>query len=103
MSFPFGRWVWIDRLPDEPLVAFVYLDQHAGPSAKGGLGTDANVATMPTRTIRLPGMTVRELTEDEVRVRKLPAQPEWLRHYGPQPAADAPWRHDPLLAGKFLP
>ncbi len=103
MSFPFGRWVWIDRLPDEPLVAFVYLDPHAGPSAKGGLGTDTNVATMPTRTIRLAGLTVRELTDDEVRVRKLPAHPEWLRHYGTQPAADAPWRHDPLLTGKFHP
>jgi hypothetical protein len=104
MAFPFGRWVWIDRLPDEPFVAFVYLDRHAGPSAKGGLPTEPDVATMPSRTIRLsPQLSLRELTADEVRVRKLPARPVWLDHYGPQPDPDAPWRKDPLLADKFHP
>lgn len=103
MSFPFGRWVWIDRLPDEPLIAFVYQDPHAGPSAKGGLASDPNLVTMPSRTVRLTGMTVRELTDEEVRVRKLPARPAWVEQYGPQPNPDAPWRHDPLLAGKFHP
>ena len=102
MAFPFGRWVMIERLPEEPIVAFVYLDQHAGPSAKGGLESEAQLATMPSRTIRLSAQTqVRELTEDEVRARKLPAAPSWLASFGPQPAADAPWRNDPYLRGKF--
>ena len=38
-----------------------------------------------------------------MRVRKLPERPAWLDHYGPQPNAEAPWRTDPLLAGKFHP
>jgi len=103
MAFPFGRWVWIDRLPDEPILAFVYLDQHAGPSAKGGLASDPNLATMPSRTVRLAGMDVRELSDHEVRERNLPERPAWLDHYGPQPDAEAPWRTDPLLEGKFHP
>jgi hypothetical protein len=103
VALPFGRWVWIDRLPDEPMIAFVYLDQHAGPSAKGGLAGEQNLATMPSRTVRLAGVTVRELSDEEVRVRKLPERPAWLDSYGPQPDADAPWRNDPLLAGQFHP
>jgi hypothetical protein len=105
MALPFGRWVWIDRLPDEPIIAFVYLDPHAGPSAKGGLASEANLATMPSRTVRLSGggVSVRELGDHEVRERKLPARPAWVEHYGPQPDPDAPWRRDPLLAEKFHP
>lgn len=104
MAFPFGRWVMIDRLPEEPIVAFVYLDQHAGPSAKGGLDSEAQLATMPSRTVRLsPQTALRELTDDEVRSRKLPAKPAWLSSFGPQPTRDAPWRNDPHLAGKFHP
>lgn len=105
MAFPFGRWVMIERLPEEPIVAFVYLDQHAGPSAKGGLESEARqLAEMPSRTIRLSPQTVlRELTEEEVAARKLPAAPGWLAVYGAQPTVTAPWRTDPLLAGKFHP
>ncbi len=46
-------------------------------------------------------MTLHELDDAEVAARKLPAQPGWLASYGPQPLADAPWRHDPNLTGKF--
>jgi len=41
----------IDRLSDEPVIAFVYLDAHVGPSVKGGLasqhdlGRDAGPST----------------------------------------------------------
>lgn len=105
MAFPFGRWVMIDRLPEEPIVAFVYLDQHAGPSAKGGLESESRqLATMPSRTVRLsPQTNLRELTDDEITARKLPSQPSWLTSFGPQPTANAPWRTDPHLAGKFHP
>ena len=103
MAFPFGRWVMIDRLPEEPIVAFVYLDQHAGPSAKGGLESESRqLAAMPSRTIRLsPQTNLRELTDEEVAARKLPAAPSWLGTFGPQPTATAPWRSDPYLEGKF--
>jgi hypothetical protein len=109
VTLPFGRWVSIDGLPGEPIIAFVYLDPDAGPSAKGGHPSDPNLATRPTLTVRLGigGMTMHELSDDDVRTRKLPARPEWLVHYGPQPDAAAPWRapwlSDPLLAGKFHP
>ena len=102
MSYPFGSWVMIDRLPDEPIVAFVYLDAHAGPSAKGGLASERDLARMPSRTIRLSSETaVRELSPDEIAAYRLPAAPDWLRSYGPQPAPQSPWHRDPLLAGKF--
>jgi hypothetical protein len=102
MAYPFGRWVLIDRMPEEPVIAFVYLDAHAGPSAKGGLASDMNLATMPSRTVRLsPTVKLSELDDAECAARKLPANPTWLSHYGPQPLADAPWRHDPNMRGKF--
>jgi hypothetical protein len=104
VSYPFGRWVFIDRLPDEPVIAFVYLDRHAGPSAKGGLASDHNLATMPTRTVRLSTtMSIRPLAADDVALRRLPARPDWVVGYGPQPDPDSPWHHDPLLVGKFHP
>src|SRR5437870_5758866 len=94
----------IDRLPEEPIVAFVYLDAHAGPSAKGGLESESQLATMPSRTVRLSAQTaLRELTDAEVAARKLPVPPPWLEHYGPQPDAGSAWRRDPLLAKHFHP
>lgn len=102
VSFPFGKWVLIDRMPEEPVIAFVYLDQRAGPSAKGGLASELNLATMPSRTIRLSATTaLSELSVSEVHARNLPAQPEWLAHYGKQPDPESAWHRDPLLAGKF--
>jgi hypothetical protein len=102
MSYPFGSWVMIDRLPDEPIIAFVYLDPRAGPSAKGGLASDRELVRMPTRTLRLSNETLlRELAPDEVAAYRLPAQPDWLRTFGPQPAPQSPWHRDPLLTGKF--
>ncbi len=102
MGYPFGRWVMIDRFPDEPVIAFVYLDQRAGPSAKGGLASERDLATMPSRTVRLaPQLQLTEMTDAEVAARMLPARPAWLDHYGPQPDPESPWHRDPLLAGKF--
>ncbi len=51
VSYPFVSWMMIDRLSDEPVIAFVYLDAHVGPSVKGGLasqhdlGRDAGPST----------------------------------------------------------
>src|SRR5262245_25252322 len=73
VPFPFGRWVMIDRFPEEPVIGFVYLDPRAGPSAKGGLASETQLATMPSRTVRLtPEMTLTELSGPEVHARKLP-------------------------------
>ena len=57
---------------------------------------------MPSRTLRLSNDTpLRELGPDEVAAYRLPAQPDWLRQYGAQPAPQSPWHRDPLLTGKF--
>lgn len=102
MVFPFGRWVLIDRFPDEPLIGFVYLDPRAGASAKGALAGDAQIATMPTRTVRLTAQTrLHELSPGEVRARNLPDTPPWLAQYGKQPDPESAWHRDPLLVGKF--
>jgi hypothetical protein len=104
MAYPFGRWVVIDRLPEEPIIAFVYLDHRAGPSAKGGHASDRNLAAMPLITVRLTlSMHLTELSPAEVAAHKLPAKPPWLDGYGKQPDPDAPWHKDPLLAGHFHP
>ncbi len=92
----------IDRLPDEPVIAFVYLDTHAGPSAKGGLASQHDLAAMPSRTIRLsPQVALRELSPAELVARQLPPRPSWLEHYGPQPDLQSPWHKDPLLRDTF--
>jgi hypothetical protein len=102
MAYPFGRWVVIDRLPDEPIIAFVYLDHRAGPSAKGGHASDRNIAQMPLITVRLsPNIHLTELSPAEVAAHKLPDRPQWLDAYGKQPDPESPWHRDPLLAGKF--
>jgi hypothetical protein len=102
MRFPFGKWVMMERLPDEPIIAFVYLDPHAGPSAKGGFASEANLATMPSRTIRISAQVpLVELTPSETHARQLPDHPPWLSHYGRQPDPESAWHRDPLLDGKF--
>ncbi len=102
MVYPFGKWVLIDRAPEEPVIAFVYLDQRAGPSAKGGLASELQIATMPSRTIRLSADTkISELSESEVHARKLPPKPDWVAMYGKQPDPESAWHRDPLLAGQF--
>jgi hypothetical protein len=106
VALPFGRWVSIDRLTTESIIAYVYLDPQAGPSAKGALASEPDPATRTSHTVRLSDVTtrhMRELSDEEVRARKLPAQPPWLVHFGPQPDPSAPWRLDPLLAPGFHP
>ncbi|HVV88591.1 MAG TPA: hypothetical protein VHE35_36355, partial [Kofleriaceae bacterium] len=98
------RWILLE-LPDppweggEPFVGLVYVDAQAGLSAKGWRAS----APLDDRlTVRLPiGVPGRVLADDEVAARGLPAAPDWLEAYGPQPPLDAPWRHDPALIGRL--
>lgn len=100
---------WVElALPEPPwttgaaFVGFVYLDAEAGMSAKGGPSDDPGLATAPRLTVRLPiGVPSRILDDAEVQARGLPAAPPWLAGFGAQPMADAPWRRDPVLVGKF--
>ncbi len=102
---------WVElQLPEppwaepEPFVGLVYLDAEAGLSAKGGRAGDPTAAEQPSLTVRLPiGVPGRVLSAEEVAARALPAAPGWLHHFGPQPPADAAWRTDPALRGRFHP
>ena len=107
-SAAFLRWVLVDLPPtfgpsDEPFLGFVYMDR-SGLSVRGGRPSDPEVAERPSVTIRLPMEAPgRILADEDVAARGLPAQPGWLRHFGAQPPAEAPWRVDPELAGRFEP
>jgi len=52
---PLGRWVWMElpwELKDR-FLGYVYLDPTAGLSAKGGPESAAQIAELPTYTVRL--------------------------------------------------
>jgi hypothetical protein len=102
-----GHWVEL-ALPEPPwqttsaFVGFAYLDPDAGMSAKGGASDDPEIARAPSLTVRIPiGVPSRVLRDDEVAARRLPVVPAWIDQFGPQPRTDAPWRRDPILAGRW--
>ena len=101
---PLGRWVWME-LPwelEERFLGYAYFDPVAGPSAKGGPESAAQIAELPTWTVRLSlPLPIQLLTPEEISERALPLTPPWLHHYGPQPDPDAAWRKDPDLDGRF--
>lgn len=100
LSLPEPPWTEL-----EPFVGFVFLDPAGGLTARGGRAGDlAGAAAQPSLTVRLPiGVPGRVLADAEARDRGLPAAPPWLASAGPQPIADAPWRADPALRGRFHP
>jgi hypothetical protein len=104
VAIPFGRWILME-IPWEDngrFLGFVYLDPSAGPSAKGGPESAAQLAEAPTNTVRLPmPYPIQILSPDQVAQRGLPVPPPWLRYFGPQPDANAAWRNEPDLAGRF--
>jgi hypothetical protein len=98
------RWILLD-LPEppwpeaEPFVGLVYLDGEEGLSARGWRAGAPDGGAL---TVRLPiGVPGRVLTDEDASARGLPATPAWLAGLGPQPATDAPWRHDPALLGRL--
>jgi hypothetical protein len=96
-----GHWVRL-TLMDRAVLGFVYFDPGAGLSARGWLGARSGP---PNVTVRLPdpAAQVVALASAEVESLGLPAVPDWLGVYGPQPSAQAPWRSDPHLRGRFHP
>jgi hypothetical protein len=94
-----GNWVEL-QVPwehSEPFVGYVYMDSDAGLSAKGDR---AGSQPLGTCIVRLPmPFPWRVLDSAEISNAGLPAVPEWLKHYGPQPDIKAPWRSDPIMLG----
>ncbi len=100
------RWIQLELVEPpwgdaEPFVGLVYLDGQAGLSARGWRASAPEDGAL---VVRLPiGVPSRVLPDDEVAARGLPAAPDWLAAHEPQPPVDAPWRHDPVLIGRFHP
>lgn len=94
-----GRWVRFElaQVKPGPWLGFVYFDAQAGLSIKGG-PESSDLIELPAYTIRLPIELKWSIVDHrEAEALRLPAVPSWLRHYGPQPSADALWRQDPDL------
>ncbi len=95
---PLNAWVRIPLPHFGEVIAFAYVDPQAGISAKGGPEGSAYNAVTVRYPVSAPWIA---LDEAERRRLALPDVPDWLHFYGPQPAADRPWRTDPLLRARF--
>ena len=93
-----GAWMLITGLHAGPLIGFTYVDREHGLCAKGGPPDQDDLGTRPSVTIRTlpwPNLQWRFLSADEVARLQLPALPDWVRFYGPQPQPGITW--DPLV------
>jgi tetratricopeptide (TPR) repeat protein len=94
-----GTWIRMSGFGAKDLICFTYVDPAKGLCAKGGQPDDPDLAERPTDTIhslsRWPALRWHALDSDDIERSGLPAQPTWLRSYGPQPHPDATW--DPQL------
>lgn len=105
--WPVGVWVRLSLSNYPNAIWFTYVDPQAGFSA----ATDflKGLESSPEHCIaRLPqqGVTCEPLSDEEILGLSLPAKPDWLRHYGPQPPPGTlygTWRTDQRLKGKFHP
>lgn len=84
------RWMWMTGMGG-PFLVFYYVDQMAGPSAKGDHVSDPPTAKeleavleAPEHTFRDPvGMGARMLSAAELAAIKLPRRPSWLDTFEP--------------------
>lgn len=109
---PVGVWVTAGEH-----AAFTYVDPSAGLSMGADLPLPPELAAAFVEGEAPPSMhtvarlswkspSMRVLSQEEIVARGLPAVPEWLSDYGPQPPAGtlwAAWRLDPRLWGRFHP
>ncbi|MGA2363093.1 MAG: hypothetical protein ABSG73_11615 [Candidatus Aminicenantales bacterium] len=105
--WPAGVWVRLDLANFPNHIWFTYIDPEAGFSA-GSDGPERSDAPKVSIVARPPwtGITCIPLSDEEVSALSLPAKPDWLQFYGPQPQPGSlwgTWRNDPGLKGKFHP
>ncbi len=87
------RWVWIPDADGGRVLAFVYIDKVAGPSAKGAaVGTPPTAEQVqravdePDRTFRQPSnFRAMPLRAEEVLRLGLPKTPPWIGHFDGSP------------------
>ncbi len=102
------RWVWIKEQSGAYVLAFTYFDSQAGPSAKGGVITDAreswsNAVDHPDRTFRDPtAFGATPLTEEEAKRRGLPDEPPWLSIFTSGVARVVAAADGPRITGRVL-
>lgn len=107
-EIPIGVWIWAKPRPDLDIIGFTYVDPQCGLSAKGGPAAQLNWSEQPVLTLRLPMPETpwRVLNDSEVDQFKLPKQPGWIQHFGPQPAKGSvwgEWRKHPKLQALLHP
>lgn len=94
-----GQWIEVDGV-----AAYVYVDGEKGMSARWqDPGAEGMVHI---RRLMWAPAAHRVLSADEVAARGLPATPDWLAAYGPQPRPGTPygaWRAAPELRHRFHP
>lgn len=102
-------------LPDgTTFIVFTHEDQQAGLSAMGYPVSDQltkeearRITDQPTTIFRFSDgyktLNFSPLSQEEIAFFNLPAEPEWLKFYGPQGKSGRPWRDDQSLVGKFHP
>lgn len=96
LLLPLGEWVRVGEI-----VAFTYVDPHEGPSARWSEPPLVQIVRLDTEPA---GLAV--LDDAAIAAGGLPATPDWLPAYGPQPPRGtrwASWRDDPRLAGRLHP
>jgi hypothetical protein len=105
--WPVGVWVRLSHPNFARAIWFTYVDPDMGFSAATdrlqGPGSPPGfcVARLPEAWT-----TCELLSEAEIAEFSLPAKPDWLESYGPQPPPGTlwgTWRNDPRLKGKFHP
>lgn len=105
--WPVGVWI---RLSDPNYASaawFTYIDPYMGLNAAAdhSMGPDASPAFVVARWPQYWTTGVL-MTAAEIAELALPARPDWLENYGPQPPPGTlwgTWRSDPRLQGKFHP
>ena len=114
MSDLLNVWGRVSAPDGTTFIVFTHEDAEAGLSAIGYPVSD-QLTKVEARKITDQPITIfrfsdgyktfnfSPLSQEEIAFFNLPAEPEWLKFYGPQGNPGRAWRDDPALVGKFHP
>ncbi len=103
--------VWVQiYVHDTVVLAFTYVDEQAGPSAKGAVVRPESLEDDIRCAVERPNLTVRldrsffkmsPLPPETIVRLGLPLEPKWMSFFGG--GTPQPWRNDPVLSDRFHP